>query len=1468
MAREFLIQILAITALMRKSKHCLFHFKPCMRLLQQFSALLLLTLALAHPNTFAQTCAAPGKDGPVTISGSNVSINTYFQGNGNLSIGAASLVLGAQTGTVSVSAGDKLLIVQMQGAAINNVNNNCYGDGLGPCTDTDTRAIGSDKAQGFLENANYTAGRYEYAQVTSVTGGGGAGSTVNFFPALTYAYTQAAPDLTLGQRRYQVIRVPQYASLTISGSIRPIRWDGLVGGVVALDVAGALNFSGAGPHINATGTGFRTGYGERGGTANGDRLFQNQSDGLTGARDTTKGEGISGTPRFMWIPADPLVFNSTGVALTNPDLNANTQGYPGGDYGRGAPANAGGGGISHNSAGGGGGNGGRGGAGGATWSGDGSRDVGGYGGGKLPQSGAVDANRIVMGGGGGAGDVNGGGSEPSDPYEGPGGQGGGLVFLNAGTPGSGGWLQTNGTQGPTTFYDAAGGGGAGGSIRLIAGSNTSLIRMQADGGQGGIHDATGEATHCSGSGGGGSGGVLVANGAFSGSNSVNGGLQGGNPPDNPINCQGDSGEVGATQTFGPSTQVGVQPGHQCLPQLNVSKFTLTPTRTAPPDTTAQYQIVIRNTGGGTAYGVSTNDTLPVPFGLATVATTASAVSTTVTGPSPIANSSGVTPTAIFGTAGGSTATSYIVGSGGVLTLTFQVNLNTTTAGVYQNSANVRYTDPVRTTGGATDAGGNPSVTPGGSYADGNPVPGSNYVASSSIQEDVSIIGTTPTVADILATKSGTSFAYVGDPVSYILTVSNNGPANVGTITVVDTVPANIGTVTWVCVVIGGTGDCDVPAGGTGASGSGNSISLPQVSLNSGAAIQVTVAGTAASSGTVTNFVTATLATPGLTDSNLANNSATATTRIDPRSADLVVLKSNGLSTLTAGAVTAYTIDVGNNGPAPVSNALITDSASAGLTLLSVSCTALGSAVCPAGLTTSTLAAGVAIPSLPVGSTVSIVVDAQVTAAAGARVTNTATVTAPAGTTDTVAGNNSATDSDPIAAALVRVISAVASCTNGTEQLTNLLSNGNLANTAASVGGNIPQFPVDVFPGDTSEAIQQGAKNYSGGLVIQNPFIGDFSRSIAGTNNWLYSNGNNLAGTPNYRIYSQQLTTLVTGRQYLFMYYGSNAIAGGGTPTLAPIISMRVSSGTNTVAYLATDTYALEAAGTDTWTLRLAAFTATTATMSVELWDAAAGVNGDDFASTQFTVRECRPQADPQVSKFNGVTTVTALTQTTYTVVVSNPGPGDAGGTLVRDQAAIGLQKDSIICSASAGALCPLVTTISGIEGAGLVLPQLSAGHTVTFTIVATVQALNGSVTNAVSLTIPPDVIDSNTANNNASDTDNVLAVANLAITKNNNTSTLVAGSTTNYTITVSNFGPSPADNSVLRDTPSAGLSCASPVSCTSNDGNLAVCTGGTVGAPNAAIPLATLISGATLPRLRQGGVLTLVLSCGVTATGL
>jgi uncharacterized repeat protein (TIGR01451 family) len=64
------------------------------------------------------------------------------------------------------------------------------------------------------------------------------------------------------------------------------------------------------------------------------------------------------------------------------------------------------------------------------------------------------------------------------------------------------------------------------------------------------------------------------------------------------------------------------------------------------------------------------------------------------------------------------------------------------------------------------------------------------------------------------------------------------------------------------------------------------------------------------------------------------------------------------------------------------------------------------------VTVGQIESGVAITTLPSGGSVSFTIGANVTATSGS-VANTATITAPAGTTDNVVGNNSATDTDTV-----------------------------------------------------------------------------------------------------------------------------------------------------------------------------------------------------------------------------------------------------------------------------------------------------------------------------------------------------------------------------------------------------------------------------------------------------------------------
>lgn len=101
---------------------------------------------------------------------------------------------------------------------------------------------------------------------------------------------------------------------------------------------------------------------------------------------------------------------------------------------------------------------------------------------------------------------------------------------------------------------------------------------------------------------------------------------------------------------------------------------------------------------------------------------------------------------------------------------------------------------------------------------------------------------------------------------------------------------------------------------------------------------------------------------------------------------------------------------------------------------------------------------------------------------------------------------------------------------------------------------------------------------------------------------------------------------------------------------------------------------------------------------------------------------------------------------------------------------------------------------------------------------------------------------------------------NLSIAKTNLLSSLLAGGTTQYTLTVVNSGPGAANNTVLNDPAVTGLSC-NAVSCTSAAGG-ASCPAG---------PSTTMAylqgSGITLPTLPGSSTLTFSLACGVTATG-
>ncbi len=493
-------------------------------------------------------CGSPGKDGPAPSTAQSV---TGYNSTSLIVTGSQATITGL--GVPPLAVGDKLLFIQMQGADIVTTNGVNYGT-----------------------PSNITAGNYEFAIVTSVSGTGPF--SIGFKNPLqnTYVNSNNTGINSQGNKRFQIIRVPQYSSMTLPvGGLNVPLWNGTTGGVLVLEVQGNIDFNGQ--SINGRGAGFRGG----GGRALGGNAGFSNTDYVTPATATlngTKGEGIAGTPRYLNGPSGLI---DTGI-----------EGYPGGSYARGFAANAGGGGTdgdvngnSENSGGGGGANAGAGGLGGWGW--DGSANFeqsGGLGGFAFASS----STKIVMGGGGGAGSTN----NSTGIYKGFGGgfassgfSGGGIVIITAGSVSNVGTIDVSGASWETTSIggdvlvnnDAAGGGGAGGSVVLNVAAVQGLtnITVKADGGRGASLSAT-----IHGPGGGGGGGAVFANGTLNSASSSKKGINGQAIP------TGNFGSSSATPGVSPAdggTVVGANfgSGFTCFPPVlntdNVSVIVLNST---------------------------------------------------------------------------------------------------------------------------------------------------------------------------------------------------------------------------------------------------------------------------------------------------------------------------------------------------------------------------------------------------------------------------------------------------------------------------------------------------------------------------------------------------------------------------------------------------------------------------------------------------------------------------------------------------------------------------------------------------------------------------------------------------------------------------------------------------------------------------------------------------------------------------
>jgi uncharacterized repeat protein (TIGR01451 family) len=359
--------------------------------------------------------------------------------------------------------------------------------------------------------------------------------------------------------------------------------------------------------------------------------------------------------------------------------------------------------------------------------------------------------------------------------------------------------------------------------------------------------------------------------------------------------------------------------------------------------------------------------------------------------------------------------------------------------------------------------------------------GSGPVDSNAANDCASVsVSSTVLKADLQVTSKTASPDPVlaGQPLSYVISVINNGPDPATNVVVSDTLPS--------LVNLGGLqsatpsqGTC-VPAGPANGTTQNLSCNLGALAVGATATVTVVILPSVATSGPRTN--TARLTSLDVGDPVPNNNSAQVTSQVTAV-ADVLVQKSANPSPVQAGTPLTFVITARNNGPSTAQTVVTTDTLPGNALLQQLPVvTGGGSCVAPplgsaGGSITCTW------PSIAAATqfTATYVVR-PLTGAAGGTVDNTVAITTT--TLESNAANNSATTSTPVTPAQIDML------VNKTDSVDPVVLGQNttytitVTNAGPSFANNVTM--VDTFPqGGTATA----TFSYQGALTINPPGIG-------------------------------------------------------------------------------------------------------------------------------------------------------------------------------------------------------------------------------------------------------------------------------------------------------------------------------------------------------------------------------------------
>jgi uncharacterized repeat protein (TIGR01451 family) len=215
------------------------------------------------------------------------------------------------------------------------------------------------------------------------------------------------------------------------------------------------------------------------------------------------------------------------------------------------------------------------------------------------------------------------------------------------------------------------------------------------------------------------------------------------------------------------------------------------------------------------------------------------------------------------------------------------------------------------------------------------------------------------------------------------------------------------------------------------------------------------------------------------------------------------------------------------------------------------------------------------------------------------------------------------------------------------------------------------------------------------------------------------------------------------------------------------------------------------------------------------------------------------QANLACTKTDGQASAVPGLPLTYTIVVSNAGPDATSGAGVIDTLPAALGGATWSCAPSPGASC--TPTGSGSISDSVALP---ASGSVTYTLTALVDpAATGVVANSATVTAPAGVTDPVIANNSATDVDTLTPRADLALSLSDSADPVRSRDPLDYTVQVTNLGPSVSPSMTLTDTlpTELGFVSATPA-CTFAGGTLSCALGPLAPLASTTVTLATRVT--------------------------